>query len=300
MGNSGHIIRELTDRHLQSIVSLKVQWKDPFQEGRQPIPYSASGSIIQASIDFIFILTCSHTFKPFTVGHDPDFDSVETINANTDLEVAVFDGHVDFGQAYCIDWSQDMCLVLVPFPLKSSYQPVRFIDDEDDMLGQSVYTRETKVYSIYCFPTSQKETQRLFGTTVKGKICGHNDIIGNDLDPVYRPDLRIFEFEMAGAAGCSGAPIFNKDFLFIGMWISRVADLKFALKLNQIQSKTMNEIVAKASASMSAKLAESTSLGADLSSMDMEIFDGVDLSSLETSDGIDLSSLEIFYGGDQL
>ena len=51
-------------------------------------------------------------------------------------------------------------------PLKSSCASVKFIEDEGDITGQSVYRRGAEVYSIFCVPTD--DTGNLIWYSDKG------------------------------------------------------------------------------------------------------------------------------------
>ncbi|XP_037465553.1 uncharacterized protein LOC119337494 [Triticum dicoccoides] len=251
-GKSAHIMNDLADRHLQSVVCLKVWWRDWSTEGRRPIMPRATGSIIYSSQESMLILSCSTIFRNFTTCFGPAFDTIEILNENIFLQVDFFDGHSAMGMVYCISWWKDLCLVLIPFP-ERTYEPVKFIDDEN-LMDQSIYKRGTKVFSIFCIPNGQKI---LFGTTSNGKICGL-PIIGNDLGPVYDPDLEFFEFTMPGGKECPGRPVFTDNLLVMGICTCRFDKLEFALTLDQIRrwlhdcfdiemTSSMNKTVARLS-----------------------------------------------------
>ncbi|KAM3193348.1 hypothetical protein ACQJBY_070135 [Aegilops geniculata] len=255
---SAHIIRELEDKHLQSVVSLTAWWKGSRKEGRELSV--ATGSIIHSS-KIMLVLGCAHIFQSFITCYGPGFDTALILNGNITIRLNFFDGHSAEGRVYCIDWWKDLCLVLVPVPNKL-YESVKFIEDEN-MMSQSVYTRGEKVFSIFCLPTHEKDCKLLFGTIAEGEISGL-PITANDFTWRYHSDLEFFEFAMSGAGGASGGPIFTKNMLVMGILLGGCDGMKFAVKIHQIRrwildcfnikrTKNMNETVAKLSADLSAR-----------------------------------------------
>ena len=65
--------------------------------------------------------------------------------------------------------------------------------------------------------------------------CSGLPIIGNDLGPVYDPDLEFFEFTMPGGKECPGRPVFTDNLLVMGICTCRFDKLEFALTLDQIR-----------------------------------------------------------------
>ncbi|KAF7019262.1 hypothetical protein CFC21_032456 [Triticum aestivum] len=253
---TSRVVRALVEKHLESVVSLRA-FKEPSEpqlgdEGNQdsdeelmgeegeekkeegessapkkealtPVCYG-TGSIIHSCDRFALVFSVAHTFAPFR-SRQPG----ALVAEDTTLLVEFSDGQIRPGHFRAIGWSHDMSLIMVL--TNTRYRPVKFIDHSCPAMGFSAHEREARVYSICTYPAERRNA--LMGTALSGKICGPLRR-GRNVDKVFEPELRMCEFVMGGASGCSGAPLFTATRHVMGMWLSQVGECKFAVLVHSI------------------------------------------------------------------
>ncbi|XBI59676.1 hypothetical protein VPH35_040700 [Triticum aestivum] len=182
-----------------------------------------TGSILHSCDRFTLVFSVAHTFASFRPAGDGP-GGAPLVVEGTKVLAEFFDGSVCDASIQAIGWSHDMAIIMV-MPSRT-YRAVKFIDHTCSAMGFSAHDRETRIYSICTFPADP--INALFATALSGKICGPPRR-GRDIDPSLHRELRMFEFLMDGATGCSGAPLFTATRQVMGMWTSHVGELKFGV-----------------------------------------------------------------------
>ncbi|CAO2192909.1 unnamed protein product [Urochloa humidicola] len=278
-----HVSRRLLTKHLESIVNFRV-WRQTGGVGKQAakedpcrakeggenkgkagtqsrISYG-TGVVIHCTDSFALVLSCAHTFSPFQAS-DPKHGG-SYVDEDMVLAVDFVDGYSTNGHICELDWSYDMSIVIVFLDhiKRGGYEAVKFTENSYP-LGFSKHGRNAVLHCIYCFPADQDRA--LFGTAVSGNVCGPPRL-GLDVDPKLHSELKMVQFEMSGADGCSGAPLFTQDLHVMGLWISHVGDNKFGVcvesicewlqKTYNIKEATMTSVVSKVALIYSTGLAQ--------------------------------------------
>ncbi|KQJ86076.1 uncharacterized protein LOC106866841 [Brachypodium distachyon] len=250
-------IRKLLEEHLESVVCLRVYRELKPVTGREdgessaqaqgqgddkttkPPPEKvtawayATGSVTYSCHDFALVLFFAHAFTPYRAPNAAGPGDPQQLVEGTRYKVDFVDGVTKAGHLAAIDWAYDLSLTMI-FMDKGEdrlYRPVKFVQHDCPAMGFSNTERNTRLCSIYCFPTEQPES--LFGTSVSGEICAPLRL-GREIDPTLYPDLSLFQFVMEGAEGSSGAPLFTENRQVMGIWISQIGGNKFGVLVKSI------------------------------------------------------------------